>query len=121
MIGHGSQSSRTVDFERRSPPRGPSRQDEIRVPRRVIRMEVRHEGNLQVGGLERRDVPVEHSGLGATYHARTEIDQIGAASTTTAVAGPDRSGSGTGVPVPRSTTRVRLADVGSFGGWLALC
>src|SRR5260370_3519783 len=38
-------------------------------------------------------------------------------STTMAVAGPERSGSGTGVPVPSSTTRVRVAC--SFGGWLA--
>src|SRR5579864_1569476 len=36
-----------------------------------------------------------------------------------AVAGPERSGSGTGVPVPSSTTLVRV--VCSFGGWLAGC
>src|SRR6266852_4970924 len=33
-----------------------------------------------------------------------------------AVAGPERSGSGTGVPVPRSTTFVRAGR--SFGAWL---
>src|SRR5260370_39842242 len=33
-----------------------------------------------------------------------------------AVEGPERSGSGTGVPVPSSTTLVRFA--GAFDGWL---
>src|SRR5215469_1300846 len=36
-----------------------------------------------------------------------------------AVAGPERSGSGTGVPVPSSTTRVRGAP--DFDNWLAGC
>src|SRR5689334_11871278 len=36
-----------------------------------------------------------------------------------AVAGPERSGSGTGVPVPRRTTFVRLTP--TFGAWLAGC
>jgi hypothetical protein len=41
-------------------------------------MEMRQERDLQVGGLKRRNVPVENSRLGATYHTRSEINQIGA-------------------------------------------
>src|SRR5260370_16851851 len=76
VLGHGLQSCRTVYFERCAPAGGPSGQDEIRITSRVIGVEVRRKSYLQVGGLKRRDVPVENSRLGATHNTRSEIDKI---------------------------------------------
>src|SRR5258708_17359727 len=75
MLGHGLQSSWTVDFERRAPAGGPSGQDEIRITGRVIGVEVGHERYLQIGGLPRGDGPVENRRLVAANDTWSEIAQ----------------------------------------------
>ena len=71
VLGHGLESRRTIHFERCAPTGGPAGQDEIRIASRVIGVKVRRKSYLQVGGLKRRDVPVENSRLSATRVARS--------------------------------------------------
>lgn len=69
MFGHGSQSCWAVNFEWRVPASDPAGKDEIRITRCVIRVEMRHKSDLQIGGLKGRDVPVENSRLRTTHDA----------------------------------------------------
>jgi hypothetical protein len=85
----------------------------------MIGVEVGHKSHFQVAGLDCRYIFVERGGLSSAQDAWSKIDQIRLSPTTIAVAGPERSGSGTGVPVPRSTTFAWVDR--SFGAWLAVC
>ena len=69
-------------------------------------MQVRDEGCLKFVRRQRGDSLLE-SRLSASNDSRPEIDEVRRPLTTMAVAGPDLSGSGRGVPVPSNTTCVR--------------
>src|SRR5262245_29835203 len=84
-----------------------------------VKMQMRHEDHLEVSWFERCDATLEKCCLSTPHNTRSDIHQICAIANDDAVAGPERSGSGTGVPVPRSTTFVRVCR--SFGARLSRC
>src|SRR5262249_9922237 len=76
VVGHGLDATRPVDLNGTGSTDDPRRKNEIRVSDRVIRMQMRHEG-----GLELREVEALYSlsvgGRGAADNARAEIDKVG--------------------------------------------
>jgi len=55
----------------------PRTEDQVCVPHRVVRMEMRHEGDLQSRRLECRNAPAGRGRTRPPHHTGPEVDQIG--------------------------------------------
>src|SRR5580700_10734789 len=76
MRSHILQSMWTVSLQRLRPPQHPGRKNQVRIPQRVIRMQMSYKNNLQLFSLKRRD-PIRFRRRSAPHHTRPTVDQVG--------------------------------------------
>src|SRR5262249_41526106 len=73
VIGHRLQAFGTVYLERNAPAYCPWREDQVRVSKRVIRMQVSYERHSQPSWFERGD-PTRKRSAGTPNNARPEVN-----------------------------------------------
>ena len=119
VLGHGLDTAGAVNLQWNAPSEHPGRKNQIRVADRVIGMQVRHEGHAQLDGVQRRDALVDDCRLCPAHDPAPKSTRYAVSLTTTAVDGPERSGSAGGFPVPRRTSCVQLDAGGAGRRWAA--
>ncbi len=66
---------RTISLQRLGSPQHPRRKNQVRIPERVIRMQMSNKNNLQLRSLQSRN-PIFLRGCRSPHHSRPAVDQI---------------------------------------------
>src|ERR1044072_1783015 len=106
VVDHRGEAVRAVDRERSRAAHHPRREHQVREAEHMIAVEMRDEGRRHPVDWEGRRRPGGARPAGARPTPEPASTRNTRVPTTIAVAGPDASGRGRGVPVPSMTTSV---------------